>query len=124
RAAAAALSWLDEVVDVLKEHESELGALDAVAGDGDHGQGMVLGVVGAAERGHEAVGAGVGLGTLLNEVGEAWAESAGGTSGALWGAALVAAGQRLGDSDEPSAGDVAEAVSAAVGAMTEMGKAE
>jgi len=123
-AAAAALVWLDGVVDVLKEHEAELGALDAVAGDGDHGQGMVLGVVGAADRGHEAVAAGVGLGALLQEVGEAWAESAGGTSGALWGAALVAAGERLGDADSPQDGDVVEAVSAAVGAMREMGKAE
>lgn len=124
QAAAVALGWLDEVVGVLKEHEVELGALDAIAGDGDHGQGMVLGVVGAAERGHEAVAAGVGLGTLLREVGEAWAESAGGTSGALWGAALVAAGGRLGDTEPPTPGDIAASVSAAVGAMTEMGKAE
>lgn len=124
RAAAVALARLDDVVDALKEHEAELGKLDAVAGDGDHGQGMVLGAVGAADRGHEAAAAGVGLGTLLREVGEAWAESAGGTSGALWGAALVAAGERLGDTDAPGAADVAEAVSAAVGAMKDMGKAE
>src|SRR5690606_1208628 len=124
RAAAVALARLDDVVDALKEHEAELGKLDAVAGDGDHGQGMVVGAVGAADRGHEAAAAGVGLGTLLREVGEAWAESAGGTSGALWGAALVAAGERLGDTDAPSAADVAEAVSAAVGAMKDMGKAE
>lgn len=124
RAAAVALARLDDVVDALKEHEAELGKLDAVAGDGDHGQGMVLGAVGAADRGHEAAAAGVGLGTLLREVGEAWAESAGGTSGALWGAALVAAGERLGDTDAPGAADVAEAVSAAVGAMKDLGKAE
>lgn len=124
RAAAVALTRLDDVVDALKENEAELGKLDAVAGDGDHGQGMVLGAVGAADRGHEAAAAGVGLGTLLREVGEAWAESAGGTSGALWGAALVAAGERLGDTDAPGAADVAEAVSAAVGAMKDMGKAE
>lgn len=124
RAAAVALARLDDVVDALKENEAELGKLDAVAGDGDHGQGMVLGAVGAADRGHEAAAAGVGLGTLLREVGEAWAESAGGTSGALWGAALVAAGERLGDTDAPGAADVAEAVSAAVGAMKDMGKAE
>jgi len=124
RAAAAALARLDRVVEVLKEHEAELGELDAVAGDGDHGQGMVLGVVGAAERGHEALADGVGLGTFLREIGEAWAESAGGTSGALWGAALVAAGDRLGDTHAPSPGDVAEAVTSAVEAMTAMGKAE
>lgn len=124
RAAAVALARLDDVVDALKENEAELGKLDAVAGDGDHGQGMVLGAVGAADRGHEAAAAGVGLGTLLREVGEAWAESAGGTSGALWGAALVAAGERLGDTDAPGAADVAEAVSAAVVAMKDMGKAE
>ena len=124
RAARVALGLLDEVVGVLKEHEDALGALDAVAGDGDHGQGMVLGVVGAAERGHEAVTAGVGLGTLLRELGEAWEESAGGTSGALWGAALMAAGDRLGDADAPTPGEVAEAVSSAVDGMAQTGKAE
>ena len=124
QAARVVLGWLDQVVGVLKARESELGALDAIAGDGDHGQGMVLGAVGAADRGHEALAAGVGLGTLLREIGEAWAESAGGTSGALWGAALLAAGERLGDTDAPTPGDITEAVSSAVGAMHEMGKAE
>lgn len=124
QAAAVVLERLDAVVAALKAEEDALGALDAVAGDGDHGQGMVLGAVGAAERGHEALGAGVGAGTLLRELGEAWAEGAGGTSGALWGAALVAAGGELGDEAAPQPADVARAVTAGVAAMREMGGAD
>ena len=47
QAATHALAAFDAVAAVLTAQESHLGALDAVAGDGDHGQGMVLGVRGA-----------------------------------------------------------------------------
>src|SRR4029079_4628943 len=62
-AAREVLHRLDRVVDALKGREDEFGSLDAVAGDGDHGQQMVLGAVGAASRGHDLVEARVGLGT-------------------------------------------------------------
>jgi len=92
---------------VCAEHESELGQLDAVAGDGDHGQGMVAGTRGAVEAGRKALERGAGARTLLVHAGTAWAESAGGTSGALWGSALTAAGRAL--SDETSVGSTAAA---------------
>lgn len=95
---AADLQRILELFDrTLRRHEEELGRLDAVAGDGDHGQGMVLGSSGAVRAGQTALQRGAGARTLLVHAGTAWAESAGGTSGALWGAALTAAGRALSD---------------------------
>lgn len=93
---------LRAMADTAEEHERAWGDLDAVAGDGDHGQGIVLGTRAAARRADELLAAGVGAKTLLIAAGDAWSEGAGGTSGALWGAALTALGGSL--SDEGGAG--------------------
>ena len=90
RAALAALR------DTIVANEHELGRIDAVAGDGDHGRGMVKGIEAAVHR-VGAQGADVGGGWLLQQAGQAWAERAGGTSGVLWGAALESFGRTLGD---------------------------
>ena len=110
--------------EVITAHEEELGRIDAVAGDGDHGQGMALGSRGAVEAGRRALQRGAGARTLLVHAGTAWAESAGGTSGALWGAALTAAGGAL--SDESAAEDAAKtaALVRAVDAVRRLGGAE
>ncbi|MBC3194109.1 dihydroxyacetone kinase family protein [Pseudonocardia sp. C8] len=94
--AATVRAALVAVEDTIREHEHELGRIDAVAGDGDHGRGMLKGITAATAR---VAGAGeeVGGGWLLQQAGQAWAERAGGTSGVLWGAALEALGRRLGD---------------------------
>ena len=82
------------------ENVTRLGDLDAIAGDGDHGHGMVLGTSGAASAAEAAHAAGAGARTLLARAGAAWSESAGGTSGALWGSALAAMGNALSDSGD------------------------
>ena len=46
---------------------SELGRIDAVAGDGDHGSGMSRGLRAAVEAADEAVDAGRGPGTVLRD---------------------------------------------------------
>src|SRR5690606_32570551 len=93
----------------LRGAEENLGRIDAIAGDGDHGRGMVKGVsaaTDAAGRVPEAAGAAC----LLGRVGQAWAAEAGGTSGVLWGAALEAFGRELGDdATEIGAADIAAA---------------
>lgn len=71
--------------------EHELGRIDAVAGDGDHGRGMVKGTAAAGAAAADAVNSGGGTASVLTAAGEAWAAKAGGTSGVLWGAALCAA---------------------------------
>jgi dihydroxyacetone kinase len=105
-------------------HAVELGRLDAVAGDGDHGLGMQRGATAAFAAGRSLVGRGAGAGTVLAGAAAAWADRAGGASGALWGIGLGALGARLGDSTAPSSRDIAEAVAAAVEAVISHGKAE
>ncbi|MER8071023.1 dihydroxyacetone kinase family protein [Streptomyces sp. NPDC094034] len=100
RLAEALLTVRDTVV----AHETRLGDLDAVAGDGDHGIGMRRGAEAAAVAAREAVALGAGAGTVLAHAGAAWSERAGGTSGALWGAALTSFGAVLGDHDGTAAG--------------------
>ena len=72
----------------LREAEDELGKIDALAGDGDHGMGMTRGSAAAVEAAEKAVAAGAGAASVLAVAGDAWADRAGGTSGALWGLAL------------------------------------
>ncbi|MCS3842787.1 dihydroxyacetone kinase family protein [Microbacterium sp. AK031] len=126
-AAAAGLTAqlvMRAINDVVEAHADELGRLDAIAGDGDHGIGMQRGTRAAVDAADRAAAAGAGAGTVLSLAGDAWADKAGGTSGALWGAALRAAGVRIGDSAQPSAMDVAEAVAAGRDAIQDLGKAE
>lgn len=115
---------VDAIRDVVDREVEELGRLDAIAGDGDHGIGMQRGARAAAEEAARAVGLGAGAGTVLARAGDAWALKAGGTSGALWGAGLRAAGERLGDDRAPDATVVAEAVEAARAKVQEYGKAQ
>ncbi|WP_285244456.1 dihydroxyacetone kinase family protein [Pseudarthrobacter sp. fls2-241-R2A-127] len=122
--AATAVDALKETRAVVVEHEEALGKLDAIAGDGDHGIGMRRGVdaaVAAAEKSHAA---GAGLEELLAAAGEQWAERAGGTSGALWGAGVTAVGRTLGSKDSYTAADAAAAVNALRDAIITLGKAE
>lgn len=86
-----------ELLTMLTSVESELGKIDAIAGDGDHGRGMVKGAKAAYEASQSIVARGGGLSSLFNAIGNSWAEKAGGTSGVLWGAALGSAAKSLDD---------------------------
>lgn len=109
---------------VCADNEAELGRLDAVAGDGDHGQGMSFGSRGAARAARTAVEGGAGARTTLLLAGEAWAESAGGTSGALWGAALTSAGGAFSDTEGAGDRNVVDAISAGIDAVIRLGGAK
>ncbi|GAA1163813.1 dihydroxyacetone kinase family protein [Nesterenkonia sandarakina] len=124
RGAESVQEILELFAEVCATHEAELGQLDAVAGDGDHGQGMVLGSRGAVEAGRKARERGAGARTLLIHAGTAWAESAGGTSGALWGSALTAAGRALADDAAPDSSAGVEALLNAVEAVQRLGGAQ
>ncbi|WP_394213978.1 dihydroxyacetone kinase family protein [Brachybacterium vulturis] len=95
--AARIVGILGKVEELLVELEPELGRMDQVAGDGDHGQGMVLGIRGARATADRVVQRGCGARTVLVQAGAAWSAEAGGTSGALWGAALTSLGSALTD---------------------------
>ncbi len=122
--AASVLAALEAMATTVAGDEEELGRIDAVAGDGDHGRGMVRGTAAAVDAAREAVEAGAGAGRTLVTAGDAWASKAGGTSGVLWGAALAALGAVLGDEGRPSDRDVAEGVRAAYDALVRLGGAK
>ncbi|QZN86434.1 dihydroxyacetone kinase family protein [Cellulomonas sp. C5510] len=112
-----------DVRDALAAAEQHLGDLDAVAGDGDHGRGMSRGASAAHEAAARAAALGAGPATVLQEAGAAWADRSGGTSGALWGAALRAAAGALPDDAVPDASAVVAAVTAARDALVRTGGA-
>ncbi|RCS66076.1 DAK2 domain-containing protein, partial [Brachybacterium sp. JB7] len=62
--------------------------------------------------------------TLLVRAGEAWAESAGVTSGALWGGALTAAGGVFADDAGCTARTVVDALDAGIAAVLRLGGAK
>ncbi|MDR6685288.1 dihydroxyacetone kinase [Arthrobacter sp. 1088] len=123
-AAVRILAALGAAKAVIDSSVDELGRIDAIAGDGDHGIGMERGVRAAVETAADAVERGAGAGTVLNLAGDAWADKAGGTSGALWGMALRAVGDALGDVNAPDAGAVATGVADAAAAIMNFGKAK
>ena len=115
---------LDLFEAVAAREEAELGRIDAIAGDGDHGQGMAYGTKGAAAAAKAALEAGAGARTLLVRAGDAWSESAGGTSGALWGAALIAAGGVFDDQAGGEPRTIIDALDAGISAIQRLGGAK
>lgn len=112
---------LADVSDAVANEEAELGRLDAVAGDGDHGAGMVRGFRAAAEA---AESGGPTPGDMLSQAGAALADAAGGASGALWGVLLGTLGASLAGNLRPGPDDVAGGLRAALDAVKKIGKAE
>ena len=115
---------LADVHQMLVENEAYLGGLDEVAGDGDHGIGMVRGARAADESAQASAAAGAGAHTLLVRAGDAWAERAGGTSGALWGMAIGTAARLLDDQSCPGQDVAVRAASEAIDAIVSLGGAE
>jgi dihydroxyacetone kinase len=123
-AAVTVTAALAAVKRLLDERADELGRIDAVAGDGDHGIGMQRGSTAAALAAGDLLERGAGAGSLLARAGDAWANKAGGTSGALWGAILRAVGETIGDTESPDARSVAAGVAAANTEVMRFGKAQ
>jgi len=115
---------VDAIAAVIDEHVDELGRIDAVAGDGDHGIGMQRGATAAAAAARTAAEAGAGAGSVLTRAADAWSDRAGGTSGALWGVALRALGERIGDERAPDSAAITDGVRAALDGIRGYGKAE
>ncbi len=122
--AANCAAALDAARNALHDAESHLGDMDAIAGDGDHGRGMVRGIDAATAAAAEALADGAGAGDMLVAAGDAWADKAGGTSGVLWGAGLRAFGESLGNDEAPEPAGLAAAVTAFAARIIDLGKAE
>lgn len=123
-AAVKAATLLEKIAVMLEESKDELGRLDAVAGDGDHGIGMANGSLAAAQAARDITAQGAGLATTLAAAGDAWSDRAGGTSGALWGSLLTAFGSALGDEDTPTSESLVAALQAACDAVQRLGGAQ
>ena len=113
----------DAMAEMLADAEQELGRIDAIAGDGDHGRGMVKGSSAARVAAAKAVEDGGGQGSVLTAAGKQWAAKAGGTSGVLWGAMLGALGARLGDTGRPDSATVAAGMRDGYDALIRLGGA-
>lgn len=96
--------------DVIVENFDMLGHIDAVAGDGDHGIGMRRGLFAAHRAAQDALDRGAGAGTILRVAGDTWSDRAGGTSGAIWGAALEAAAAVIADDQAPGIQTISRAI--------------
>ncbi|MET0771956.1 MAG: dihydroxyacetone kinase family protein [Candidatus Limnocylindrales bacterium] len=90
---------LEAVRDAIHAEVEELGRLDAVVGDGDHGAGMARGTDAAVAAADTAVTPA----SALTSAGAAFGDAAGGASGALWGAGLLAMGRVMGERTAPDA---------------------
>ncbi|GAA2094617.1 D-erythrulose 4-kinase [Microlunatus panaciterrae] len=123
RSGARIATALTAIAGRMAEAETELGRIDAVAGDGDHGRGMVKGSAAASAAAQDAVQRGAGPAGVLRAAGEQWAARAGGTSGVLWGALLTAVGGRLGDHGRPDDRTVVESLRAGYQALVRLGGA-
>src|SRR6478672_11052143 len=113
--------WVETAAVSLHEQRDYLTQLDAAIGDADHGTNM--------DRGFTAVVAKLdGLdgppGKLLTTAGATLVSTVGGASGPLWGTALRRAGRTLGDAEDFSALDLADALDAALEGVVELGAAQ
>jgi dihydroxyacetone kinase len=104
----------------LRELETHLGDLDAVAADGDHGTTMTRGMDAAVAASRTA---GPDAAAVLDTAGMAFADAAGGASGALWGSGLTTIAGVIGDSgvDCPDATTFARAFDAVLHAVMRLG---
>ena len=106
------------MLSAIEAAEEELARLDAVAGDGDHGAGMVRGLRAANEA------AQTNNSELASQIiaasGTAFTNTAGGASGALFGMFIATVGQNL--ADKPDAANLHNAVQAGVNIVCKLGK--
>ncbi|MFU8945200.1 dihydroxyacetone kinase family protein [Mycetocola zhadangensis] len=124
RAAAAVVKALEAVEKVINENADELGRIDSIAGDGDHGIGMKRGSHAGAEAARVTFSKDAGAQSVLTSAADAWSNKGGGTSGAIWGVILRTIGERLGNTAPVNPTGVAEGLDAAKQAVMDFGKAK
>ena len=111
-----AAECLQAALAAVTQAEDELGRLDAVAGDGDHGAGMVRGFQAAVTS-----IADIPTGELLVNAGLYFADAAGGSSGALVGMFIQTLGRNL-HGERISTIQVHEALVAGLVVMCKLGR--
>lgn len=121
--AGCIVQLLNAMAADLKSVEERLGQIDALAGDGDHGQGMARGSSSAARAASTAAQAGAGAASVLGAAGDAWADRAGGTSGAIWGILLRSWSSAFSDQEAVSGASIVKGARAALDSVMHLGGA-
>src|ERR671912_2887749 len=110
------------MADAMEENRRYLTKLDSEIGDGDHGNNMNRGFQAALDR---LEGADPSTpADVMKAVSMALISKVGGAAGPLYGTAFLRASSALGDKEEISGEDAAEALEAALGGIKQRGKAE
>ncbi len=112
----------DNSLTLVSTKEDELGKLDAAAGDGDHGAGMMRGLR-AAHKALLTVDDDLPAGMMLMQAGSAFADAAGGASGALYGMFIMTVGKTLAAGPFDTSA-VYAALDAGMAAIAKLGKAK
>lgn len=121
-------AWLTGWAGAVHEQREWLTALDAAIGDGDHGINLARGLDAVAADLADGPGPGDTAASILSAAGRRLIGLVGGASGALYGRALIHAGEAVaaeavadGDGDHARLGELA--LAAAIDAITGLGKA-
>lgn len=121
-AGTRARAALRQALAVMESSEQELGRLDAAAGDGDHGAGMVRGFRAAVDAIADDTGT---AHRSFTRAGVGFQNAAGGASGALVGGWLIALGTGLPPEDDAvDATAMAHAIASATETLQHMGGAQ
>lgn len=113
-------AWIERFAELVAADADHLTRLDAAIGDGDHGTNLDRGMRAAVA----AMEDGQSPGRVLTTAGRALVSKTGGASGPLYGGALRRAGKALGEATEVDAAELGMALSAALDAIRELGRAE
>lgn len=114
-------AMIAQIAAVLDRAAGELGRLDSVAGDGDHGIGMQRGSKAAARAATEAANSGSGSVGVIRAAGDAWADVGGGTSGAIWGRIISALAEGFAGDGCPDPTEISAALTSAVSEVRSFG---
>lgn len=110
--------------NLIDSEVDELGRIDAIAGDGDHGIGMQRGVSAADKAAKQALDANAGAAALLNSAADAWSDFAGGTSGVIWGVILSSVASEINNETVISKEQLAAGFKKALQNVKNFGKAQ
>ena len=117
-----AKDWLARFGALVHEHKAHLTELDSAIGDADHGSNMARGMTAVNDA--VAGSAPSTLDAMFKSVGMTLVSSVGGASGPLYGTFFLRFGLAAGATDALESADLAAALRAGLGGITDRGKAE
>ena len=117
----AVRAYLIRCAESIRRHEAYLTRLDAVLGDGDHGDNLAIGFAAVLDE-LDRLDPAASPGAILRHVGHTLVASVGGASGPLYGTALIGAGLVAGEADVLDEAAAARMLDAAAEALARRGR--